>query len=99
MFKNEIKHLVLLGVLEIFNNPESAKLKPKPDQVRILSDFININKQLKRKTHPVPKINEMLLKLEGFQYAMSLDLNMGYYHIQLSKDESNLHTIIIPWEE
>ena len=22
----------------------------------------------------------MLLKLEGFQYAMSLDLNMGYYH-------------------
>ena len=27
------------------------------------------------------KINEMLLKLEVFQYATSLDLNMGYYHI------------------
>ena len=39
----------------------------------------------------------MLLKLEGFKYATSLDLNMGYYHIQLSKNESNLCTIILPW--
>ena len=39
----------------------------------------------------------MLLKLEGFQYAMSLDLSMGYYHIQLSKNSSNLCRIIIPW--
>ena len=32
----------------------------------------------------MPKINDMLLELEGFQYATSLDLNMGYYHILLS---------------
>ena len=31
----------------------------------------------------MPKINEMLLELEGFQYVTSHDLNMGYYHIQL----------------
>ena len=45
----------------------------------------------------MPKINEMLLKLEGFQYATSLDLNMGYYHILLSENASNLCKIIIPW--
>ena len=39
----------------------------------------------------------MLLNLEGFQYAISLDLNMGYYHISLSKYSSNLCTIILPW--
>ena len=39
----------------------------------------------------------MLLKLEGFQYHTSLDLNIGYYHIRLSKNASNLCTIIIPW--
>ena len=33
----------------------------------------------------MPKINDMLLKLDGLQYATSLDLNMGYYHIQVSK--------------
>ena len=42
------------------------------------------------------KINENLLELEGFQYATSLDLNMGYYHIQLSENASKLCTIILP---
>ena len=43
------------------------------------------------------KIYEMLLKLEGFQYAASLDLYMGYYHIQLSENKSSLFIIILPW--
>ena len=42
----------------------------------------------------MPKINEILLKLESFQYAMSLDLNMGYYHIQLSENASSLWTSV-----
>ena len=29
----------------------------------------------------MPKINEILLKVEGFQYATSLDQNTGYYYI------------------
>ena len=45
----------------------------------------------------MPKINEIILKLEGFKYTMLLDLNMGYYHIQLTEDVSNLCTIILPW--
>ena len=45
----------------------------------------------------MPKINEMLLKLEGFHYSTSLDLNMGYNHIRISKKISNLCTIILPW--
>ena len=44
----------------------------------------------------MPKIREMLLNLEDFQYAMSLDLNMGYYHISLIKQASNICTIILP---
>ena len=37
----------------------------------------------------MPKINEMLFKLEVFQYATSLNLNMGYYHIRLSENASD----------
>ena len=43
----------------------------------------------------MPKINEILLKLEGFEYATSLDLNMVYYHTLLSENASNLCTIIL----
>ena len=39
----------------------------------------------------------MLQKLEGFQYATSLDLNMGYYHIELTPNASRLCTIVLPW--
>ena len=44
----------------------------------------------------MPKINSMLLKLEGFQYAKPLDLNIRYYHIQFIENGSNLCTVILP---
>ena len=45
----------------------------------------------------MPKVREMLLNLEGFQCATSLDLNMGYYHIRLSKQAIDQCDIILPW--
>ena len=47
----------------------------------------------------MPKINEILLILEVFQYATSLDLNMGYYHIQPSENASKLCMIITLWRK
>ena len=45
----------------------------------------------------MPKIQDLLQKLEGFTYATSLDLNMGYYHIELTPNAHRLCTIIMPW--
>ena len=45
----------------------------------------------------MPKIKEMLLKLESLQCTISIDLNMGYYHIQLSKNASSLCMVILMW--
>ena len=46
-------------------------------------DFRELNKRIKRKPFLIPKIQDLLLKLEGFKYRTSLDLNIGYYHIEL----------------
>ena len=35
--------------------------------------------------------------LEGFTYAIALDLNMGYYTIRLDPAASKMCTIIFPW--
>eukprot|EP00957_Ditylum_brightwellii_P087944 6697293-Ditylum_brightwellii.AAC.1 len=35
--------------------------------------------------------------MEEFQYATSLDLNMGYYHIEITPASSALCTILLPW--
>jgi hypothetical protein len=38
-----------------------------------------------------------VLKLKGFQYAMTLDLHMGFYHIELSLFSKCLCTIVMPF--
>ena len=43
------------------------------------------------------EIIKILLKLNGFQYATLIDLNIEYYNIQLSENTINLYTIFLPW--
>jgi hypothetical protein len=50
------------------------------------------------KTLSDSKIQDLLLKLEGFKYAMMLDLNMGYYHIKLSPSSKCLCSINAFWQ-
>ncbi len=50
-----------------------------------------------RKPFPIPKISTVLQEIEGFSYATTLDLNMGYYTIRLDQDASKIFTIIFPW--
>ena len=77
-----------LGVIEEANDSELGALsfaqpKAKTNRVRFLSNFRDLNRQLKLKPYPIPKTREILLNLEGFKYASSLDLNMGYHHIRI----------------
>ena len=65
--------------------------------VRFINNFRELNKRIKRTPFPIPKISDMLLKLEGFQWATSLDLNMGYYHVRLHPESAKLCTLIFPW--
>ena len=99
--RDEVDRLCKAGVLRKINRSEWGAptfIMPKKDlTVRFISCFRELNKRIKRKPFPIPKIQDMLLKLEGFQYATSLDLNMAYYHIRLSPGSRQLCTIVLPW--
>jgi len=99
--KEEINRLCKYGVLRKINNSEWACPMftiTKPDgSLRSLADLREVNKVIKRKPYPLPKITDMLQKLEGFMFATSLDLNMGYYHMLLTSFSSSLCTIVLPW--
>ena len=99
--KLEVERLVKLGVLEKINDSEWAAgafvIAKKDNTIRFLTDFRELNKRIKRKPYPIPKIQELMLLLEGFMFATSLDLNMGYYHIVLTPFSRNLCTILLPW--
>jgi putative transposase len=97
----ELDWLCQLGVLRCINKSKWAAptiIIPKKDgTVRFISDFQVLNKRIKRKPYPIPHIQDLLHKLEGFMYATSLDLNMGYYHIVLSPFSRTLCTIVTQW--
>ena len=99
--KEEVERLVKHGVLRKVNHSEWASPAftiSKPDgTLRSLTDNRAINKVLKRYPFPLPKIQDILQKLEGFKWATALDLTMGYYHIRLSPASSKLCTVIFPW--
>ena len=101
LLREEIDRLIKYGILRKINRSEWASPMftiAKPDgTLRSLADLRELNKRIRRKPFPLPKINEMLQKLEGFKYATSLDLNMGYYHIRLSPFSSSLCTVVLPW--
>jgi hypothetical protein len=95
--KDEINRLCSYGVLRKINNPEwgcPMFTFAKPDgSLQSLADLREVNTVIKRKPYPLPKISDMLQKLEGSMYATSLDLNMGYYHMLLTPFACRLCTI------
>ena len=99
--KDECRRMCEAGVLRRINDSEWASpmfTMLKPDgSLRTLADLREINKRIRRTPYPLPKITEILQKLEGFLFATSLDLNMGYYHILLTPQSSRICTVILPW--
>ena len=71
MFRKEVNRLVLLGVLEEANDlewgvPFFAQTKPKTNCIRLLSEFLKLNRQLKLIPFSMPKKIEIIINLEGF---------------------------------
>ena len=99
--KREVERLCEVGVLKRVNRSQWAAptfLIPKKDgTVRFISDFRELNKRIRRRPYPIPNIQDMLLNLEGFQCATSLDLNVGYYHLELDDKAKELCTIVLPF--
>jgi hypothetical protein len=87
--KKEIERLTSIGVLRKCHQSEWAAptfIQPKKTgDVRVLTDFRQLNKYLKRRPIPLPKISDLLQKLQGFQYATAIDPSSGkgYHKIQI----------------
>jgi hypothetical protein len=45
----------------------------------------------------MPKIPDIFRSMEKFRYAMTIDLNMGYYSMPLSEESKKLCVISLLW--
>ena len=102
--KKEIQRMVNIGVLtELPWYDDSPWASPtfgipkKTGDVRIITDFRELNKWVEVDPFPLPRINETLQKLERFKSATALDLSLGFYSIPLDEASQKLCSTILPW--
>jgi hypothetical protein len=94
----EIAGLVDIGVLEedytfAWASPTFAIAK-KNGIIRVVSDFRKLNSLLQHHPFPTTKIGDMIRSMEGFTFAMALDLNTSCYHIILDTNAQKLCPIV-----
>jgi hypothetical protein len=93
--RKEIERLTAIGVLAKDHN--SSWAAATFIHVRVLTDFRKLNAVLLRHPYPLPKISDLLKKLQKLTHATAIDLRMGYYHIPLDEESQALCTTILPW--
>lgn len=99
--KAAIQRMCDLGILTKINKSEWAApsfgVPKKNGDIRIVSDFRQLNKWIVRCPYPMPRIQQLFQELIGFQFSTSLDLNMGFFHIPLTPEASKLCAIVLPF--
>ena len=62
--------------------------------MRFITDYCRLNQKFLSKSYLLPIIGEAMQQLEGFQYAVALYLNVGYYTMGLSPARQDMTTIV-----
>ena len=101
VFKKELDRLVKIGVLERTGRSSwisGSFIIPKADgTVRWISDFRALNKAIKRRVYPIPRIQDVLATRRRYSFLSKLDISMGYYTFELDETSRNLTTIATPF--
>lgn len=93
----ELDTMLAHGVIEPVDSSDWATPTVpvnKPDgSVRLCADYkVTLNQVLSVDKYPVPKIDDLLSKLEGSRYFSKIDLSQAYNQIEL--DETKKYTVI-----
>ena len=66
----------------------------KEGTLRFITDYFRLNQKPCRKPYKLSIIGKKIQQLEGFQYEIALDINMGYYTIIIFSTSQEITTIV-----
>lgn len=87
--KKQIEEMEKLDIIEKSKSEYRSNIVPvkKPDgTTRITIDYRDVNKISKADSFPIPRIDDILVRLRNAKIFSKLDLVKGYYQIPLDKE-------------
>jgi len=100
ILQKELQKLCEFDVLEKTGASEwgaPSFIIPKKDgSARWVTDFRDLNKMIKRKVYPLPKITDTLHKWRGYKYFTKLDISIQYYTFELDDESKEICTTTTP---
>jgi hypothetical protein len=100
--KQELDHLVKCNIIPPVTEPTSwvssmVCVRKKNRRVRICLDPTDLNKAVLCEHFPMNTIEDIATRVHGSKIFSTLDANMGYFQIKLSKKSSLLTTFNTPF--
>ncbi|MGL4848964.1 MAG: reverse transcriptase family protein, partial [Clostridium sp.] len=98
--KDEVKKLLKLGIIRESHSPYSAPAfarTKKNGNIRLLIDYRGLNKKTIKQGYPFPSIQNSLTDLQGATVFSQLDLNMGYYQIEIAPESIPKTAFVLPF--
>lgn len=71
--------------------------KKKNGEIRLCVDFRNLNKLSLKDNYPLPKMDQLLQRVIGYDMISMLNDFCGYNHILFSQEDREKKTFTTPW--
>ena len=84
--KKQIQEFLDQGIIKPSHSPYGAPIlfvKKKEGTLRMCVDYRVLNKITIKNRYPLPRIEELLDRLQGAKYFSKIDLRSGYHQIRV----------------
>jgi hypothetical protein len=88
--EKQLKEYVGNGWIRPSQSPYGAPIlfvKKKDGTTRMCTDYRALNKITKKNVYPLPRIDELLDRLQGAKFFTKIDLRQGYHQIRIKEDD------------
>ena len=86
--ERQLREYVGNGWIRPSQSPYGAPIlfvKKKDGTTRMCTDYRALNKITKKNVYPLPRIDELLDRLEGAKFFTKIDLRQGYHQIRIAE--------------
>jgi hypothetical protein len=97
--KTEITKLLQQGLIQPSNSPFGSPVlfvKKKDGSLRMVIDYRAVNAKTFRNHWPLPRIDDLLDKLQGASHFSALDLTSGYYQLPMQASDIPKTAFVTP---